>query len=337
MISITEMKSCVSRIFLAGAVGLTALASSCGSSEDKGGKSTSPSSGLAEIACDASFENIISQEIDVYEYIYPKANIMPYYVDENAAIDSLLNMSVKLACATRPLTEKEISYLKSQKKQVRQSQIAVDAIALIVNPANSMEIIDLADLRDMLTGKLKEWDKVVPGSDLGEISVVFDHQGSSTVSYMRDSLINGAELGPNCYAQKTPTAVFEAVEKNKNAIGIIGVSWINDDLQGREMSTEEKVKTIENNDTIDQKFKTNVKVLKVQSPNSLTAYKPYQFYIFNGEYPLFRKIYLISTGVNGSLAHGFYSFVTGFQGQKLIQMTGVLPKVVQSSTMVNIN
>ena len=120
-------------------------------------------------------------------------------------------------------------------------------------------------------------------------------------------------------------------------MGIIGVSWINDDLQGRRPSTEELAQAIERNDTIDQKFKPNVKVLKVQSPNSMTAYKPYQYYIFTGEYPLFRQIYLISTGVNGSLAHGFYSFVTGFQGQKLIQMSGVLPKVVQSSTMVNIN
>ncbi|MDE6488134.1 MAG: substrate-binding domain-containing protein [Paramuribaculum sp.] len=331
------MKRHFFRLVIAGTVASTVFASSCGNSENKGGQSTTISSGLTEIACDASFEDIISQEIDVYEYIYPKANIMPYYVDENAAIDSLMNFSVKLAVTTRPLTEKEVSYLKSHKKQVRQSQIAVDALALIVNPENSMEIMDLTDLRDILSGKITEWDKVVPGSKLGKISVVFDHQGSSTVKYMRDSLLNGGELGPNCYAQKTPPAVFEAVEKNKNAIGIIGVSWINDDLQGRHMSTEEITQAIERNDTVDQRFKTDVKVLKVQSPNSMTAYKPYQIYIFNGEYPLYRQIYLISTGVNGSLAHGFYSFVTGFQGQKLIQMTGVLPKVVHNTTMVNLN
>ena len=331
------MKKPISKLFLAAAVALTALASSCGNSEDKGGKSTTIASGITEIACDASFEDIISQEIDVYEYIYPNANIMPYYVDENAAIDSLLNFSAKLAVTTRKLTDEEVKYLKSHKKQVRQSQIAVDALALIVNPENSMEIMDLTDLRDILSGKLTEWDKVVPGSKLGQISVVFDHQGSSTVKYMRDSLLNGGELGPNCYAQKTPPAVFEAVEKNKNAIGIIGVSWINDDMEGRHLSAEELTKVIERNDTIDQKFKTNVKVLKVQSPHSMTAYKPYQIYIFNGDYPLFRQIYLISTGVNGSLAHGFYSFVTGFQGQKLIQVSGVLPKVVQSTTAVQLN
>lgn len=311
--------------------------SACSGNTDKGGKTTTPSSGLTEIACDASFEDIISQEISVYEYIYPKASIMPYYVDENSAIDSLLNFSVKLAVTTRPLTEKEVSFLKSHNKQVRQSQIAVDAIALIVNPANNMDIIDMADLKDIVSGKIKEWDKIVPGSKLGEISVVFDHQGSSTVKYMRDSLLNGAQLGPNCYAQKTPTAVFEAVEKNTNAIGVIGVSWINDDMQGRHASTAEVVQAIERNDPVDQKFKTSVKVLKVQSPNSLTAYKPYQAYILSGEYPLFRQIYLISSGAGGTLAHGFYSFVTGFQGQKIIQLSGVLPRVVQSSTAVQIN
>lgn len=319
------------------AVLLAFTVTACGDSKDKGGASTSPSSGLTEIACDASFEDIISQEIDVYEYIYPKANIMPYYVDENAAIDSLLNFSVKLAVTTRPLTDKEVEYLKSHKKQVRQSQIAVDALALIVNPENPCDVMDLKDLKGILSGKLTTWDQVVPGAKRDSIRVVFDHQGSSTVKYMRDSLLNGAPLGPNCRAQKTPPAVFEAVEKNKNAIGIIGVSWINDDMQGRNLSAEEMAKAIERNDSVDQKFKTNVKVLKVENPATATAYKPYQYYIFRGEYPLFRQIYIISTGVNGSLAHGFYSFVTGFQGQKLIQMTGVLPKVVQSSTMVQLN
>ena len=40
------------------------------------GKPTSTSSsGIATIACDASFENILSQEIDVFEYIYPTTKL----------------------------------------------------------------------------------------------------------------------------------------------------------------------------------------------------------------------------------------------------------------------
>lgn len=247
-------------------------------------------SGIATIACDASFENILSQEIDVFEYIYPEASIIPYYVDEHAAIDSLLNFSTKMAITTRPLTQKEVDYLKGQKKMVHQTQIAVDAIALIVNPDNPMEIIDKKEIAEILTGKLSKWDEVVPNKNLGDISVVFDHQGSSTVHYMRDSLLNGGEFGPNVYAQKKPTEVFDAVATNKNAIGVIGVSWITDDMKGREMNRQEMAEAVERNDTTELSFNSKIKVLKVRADGQVTAYKPYQYYIYTGEYPLYRQI-----------------------------------------------
>lgn len=314
-------------------VGLLAVAAtSCGKKVE-----STQTSGIATIACDATFENIMSQEIDVFEYIYPEASIMPYYVDEHAAIDSIINMSTKMAITTRPLNEKEIAYLKSKKKIVRQSQIAVDAVALIVNPENPMEIIDRKEIVDILTGKFTRWDELVPNKGkLGDISVVFDHQGSSTVHYMRDSLLAGAQLGPNVYARKTPAAVFDAVASNKNAIGVIGVSWITDDMQGRELNRQELAEAVERNDTTDLSFNSKIKVLKVRADGQVTAYKPYQYYIYTGEYPLYRQIYMISTGAPGSISHGFYSFVTGFKGQKIMQMTGILPKVVQPR-MVSVN
>lgn len=311
---------------------MASVAVSCGKKVE-----STQTSGIATIACDASFENILSQEIDVFEYIYPEASIMPYYVDEHAAIDSLLNFSTKMAITTRPLTQKEVDYLKGQKKMVHQTQIAVDAIALIVNPDNPMEIIDKKELVEILTGKLTKWDEVVPNKNgLGDISVVFDHQGSSTVHYMRDSLLNGGEFGQNVYAQKSPSDVFDAVADNKNAIGVIGVSWITDDMKGREMNRQEMAEAVERNDSTELTFNSKIKVLKVRADNQVTAYKPYQYYIYTGEYPLYRQIYMISTGVNGSISHGFYSFVTGFKGQKIMQMTGILPRVIHPR-MVNVN
>ncbi len=37
---------------------------------------------------------------------------------------------------------------------------------------------------------------------------------------------------------------------------------------------------------------------------------------------------MICASAGGTISHGFYSFVTGFQGQKLIQSTGVLPNLI---------
>ncbi len=96
------------------------------------------------------------------------------------------------------------------------------------------------------------------------------------------------------------------------------------------------MKSVQNNDSTEISFSNDVKVLKVRGNDQVTAYLPYQYYIFNGEYPLYRQVYMISTGAGGSLSHGFYSFVTGFHGQKIMLNTGILPKVVQP-TMVNIN
>lgn len=287
----------------------------------------SATNGMAVVACDQSFENILSQEIDVYEYVYPDANIMAYYVDENAAFDSLFNLSARMVIASRTLSDKEISYLKSQRRVVRQHRIAVDAIALIVNPANNVEQLSISELADILSGKETDWNDVWP-NNLGKIEVVFDHQGSSTVKYMRDSILHGGRLGENVFAQQSSQDVFKAVAANKNAIGILGVSWISADMNTKALTSEEKYAALEGTDTIAPDFATEVKVLKISRDDQVEGYAPYQYYIYSGDYPLTRSVYAISTASGGTLTHGFYSFLTGFQGQKLIQMTGVLPDIM---------
>lgn len=284
---------------------------------------------IAKIACDASFENILEQEIDVYEYIYPKEDVIAYYVDENSAVDSLMAMSgIRTAVITRMLTDQEVNYLKSHRNSVYQKKIAVDAIAIIVNPENPVEILSLEELTEILSGKYTSWDKIEP-TKLGDINVIFDHQGSSVVNYMRDSVMHGQPFGPNVYAQKSNEDVFKVVASNKNAIGIIGVSWITSDMSSRNASVEELAAASQASDTTRVDFNSDVKVLKIRGKGEVTAYRPYQAYIFDGSYPLHRSVYMITTGTGATTSHRFFSFVTGFQGQKIIQMTGILPATVR--------
>ncbi len=305
-------------------IALLAALSGCG----KKSQSMQPAT-MAKVVCDESFENIMEQEINVYEYIYPKEDVLAYYLPENACIDSIMAMgSVKTAVVSRPLTESEISYLRSHKKLVHQQKIAIDALAIIVNPQNPVEILSRKDIAEILSGDVSRWDQVEP-CKLGEIDVIFDHQGSSTVKYMRDSILNGRQFGPNVSAVKTNPEVFKAVAENKNAMGVIGVSWVSSDMRGREQSVDELAKAIEKSDTTQLDFNSDVKVLKIRGNDVVAAYKPYQAYIFDGSYPLYRSVYMINTSPGGTVSHRFYSFVTGFQGQKLIQMTGILPATVR--------
>lgn len=316
---------------------LTAVAMLVLPSCSKSGKpSTTHTSGTITLWCDNTFENIMSQEVDVFEYQYPDAHILIQYVPQGEALDSLMSGATKSIVISRDLTDKERERLKGQKRQFRSSKIAVDAVALIVNQENPIEKLTTAEIADILSGTSSQWNDLWP-TDLGEISVVFDHQSSSLVAYMRDSLLDGRELAKNVYAQGSVQEVFKAVKENKNAIGVLGVSWITTDMQGAVLSQEELAAIVNDNSPVEGAGLSNeVKVLAIYREEEARAYKPYQQNIFDGTYPLFRQIYMITTGVPGSLDVGFYSFVTGVIGQKIILKTGILPARVNRVQVVEL-
>ena len=125
--------------------------SSCQNEEKKGQKvKETITSGVIDISCDESFEPIMEQEIMVFEAAYPKASIIPYYVSESEALNMLLQDSVRLAIATRPLSPKEEDSFKSRRLKVRTVQIALDGIAFIVNKSNKNDVISVDDLRKIV-------------------------------------------------------------------------------------------------------------------------------------------------------------------------------------------
>lgn len=329
--------------FLLAAVAFLPLVS-CGKYSDKDKGTT----GTTVIACDETFRNIIEDEISVYELRYPKANVLAEYLNENACVDSLMQLKAKTIVISRELTENETKVLVSKKKKPLTSKIAVDAIAIIVNHDNPVNTLSVEDVKKILTGEYTNWNDWQP-STLGEIKVIFDHQGSSTVNYMRKNVMDGQSFGPNTFAQGSCPDVIEAVSKMPNAIGIIGVSWLSSDLAGDQAGTRHKEagdsdtqaanglkETVDGNNTnVDfelysrpDQYNTNVKVLAIRDNNKLQAYKPFQIDIYNGDYPFYRSIYMITTSQGGMPSHAFYSFVTSIEGQKIMLTTGILPAIV---------
>lgn len=322
-------------LFLLGALAL----SGCGKKSSDG--KAEPKVSKMQLVCDASFENIVDQEIDIFEYTYatPKrqAYVIPYYLPQQQCFDSLLNPdnNIRTIIAARRLTKDEKIRLQNHKRKPREQCIAVDAVALIINNDNPQSVISMQELRDILSGKVTSWQDMWP-TKLDSIRVVFDQNGSSLYQFMRDSINGGEPLAAKIYAENSSREVFEAVSQRPNALGVIGVSWITTDMNGSVISREEMRERSTANDTTSLSFSNRIKVLAVSGDDSVEAYKPYQAYIFDGRYPLFRSIYMITTSVGGTLDNAFYAFVTGMQGQKIIQMTGVLPATVQPR-MVNVS
>ncbi|MBQ9556768.1 MAG: substrate-binding domain-containing protein [Muribaculaceae bacterium] len=304
---------------------LTALLtlSSCG---DQRPKSTS-TRGLARIMCDESFQSVLEQEIAVFEYQYPEASIMPDYINEHDALDSLFKNKVDLIIISHDLTKEQKESLKKLGRGYRSRMIAVDAIAIIVNKANDVEELTMEDLSDIFNGKVKRWGEVSPTKLKNDtIKVMFDGSGTGVVRYMKEKFLNGGKFGPNVYARSSSQDVFDAVEQYKNVIGFIGVSWITSDLKSLEKPIAEKYEDLKTKNEVSIiDFTDRIKVMPVREDDKLQAYKPYQAYISSGEYPLVRTIWAIDASYNGTLDHGFYAFLTGVIGQKIILQTGILP------------
>lgn len=291
--------------------------------------------GTATIFCDDGFKNILQEEIEVFEFSYPESSIIPFYVSEQEAIDTLMADATQAIIVTQELTQDQKDYLKKKfKRVVRSHCIAVDAVALITNKENDVKNLSMKEIGEILNGQITKWTQVA-GNDTTSIKLVFDNAGGSTVSYLKEKFLDKERKisdNPNAFAQKNNSEVFDIVKKDKNALGIISVSWLGADLSAaKNVPVDKRVEDYSNeNDTIVPTLTTEVNIVKVSNPTEsndydMTAYEPYQVYINSGEYPLFRKVYMISTASNSTVLHSFYTFVTGFAGQKIIMKTGILP------------
>ena len=300
--------------------------------------STTSTSGTMTMVCDESFQNVLEQEIDVYEYVYPESHILCRYLPQSEALDSLLQFKTSTAVISRQLTDAEMKHLKKEKPAARQMQIAVDAVALIVNRQNPINLLTTNEVASVLSGRDSLWNDLWPADGLGKINVYFDHGGSSTVQFMQDKVLNGEKFGARVYAQGSVPEVFKAVENDKNAIGIVGVSWLTTDMakadlpdSDRKAMTAELAQQAKSDEQIEAPtFTGAVKVLNIRRDDEMEAYKPYQQYIYDGRYPFTRQIYMCTTAVGGSLGGGFYSYVTGWDGQKIISLTGIMPARVKA-------
>ena len=258
-------------------------------------------------AADESFQPILSELAELYSLRKPEATMMPVYCSEDSALRLLLNDSVRMAIATQPFNDKQKEYVAAHHLAVTQSKIAYDAFALIVNKANTDTVINLEELRAIVQGRITDWKQLEVTHRSGELSLVFDASGSSTVRYMKDSLNGGKELKGNIFAQGSNLKVIEAVKENPNVIGVVSTDWLR----------QQKGDT-----TAIQSFQgldVNVMLVGKIGKKAGDWQRPYQYYIATGEYPLVRSVWAISTDPRTrSALKSFYFFLKDNVGQRVI-------------------
>ena len=261
-----------------------------------------PNDGEITIAADESLKPIIDAQVMAYNAHYPKAVLHVRYLPEQKAMSLMLSDSVDIAVTTREATPNEQSFFASKKIAYLPARMALDGVALIVNPENPMEHISLKELKDMFDGKTHT-----------DYKLVFDNSSSSNLNYMMQKLqikdINKA----NIFAANGNKDVIEYIKKNPKAIGVIGGNWISD-----------------LDDQNSRVFISSIKVLGVsasENPGESDYYKPTTESLRARKYPLERRIYLHTMDHFG-LTKAFTRFSCAQIGQLVVEKSGLIPYYV---------
>ena len=281
-----------------------------------------PTSGNIRIGVDETLAPIIRSEIEVFESIYYSSKIEDIPCPEVELFNLLLKDSVRMIIATRTLNIEETEYFKSVKIYPKEVKIAVDGIALIVHRENRDTMLTTSVIRDILIGKIKNWNQINPESKLDSIKVIFDNPKSSTAEYAVKSICNNQPLSSGLSALNNNRDVIDFVAKTPNSLGIIGVNWISNQRDTTCMGFLDKVKVIA--------------VSKEVTATGANSFQPYQAYLANGQYAFTRNVYAILADPRIGLTSGFTSFITSDRGQRIILKSGILP-VTQPVRIIQVN
>ena len=139
-----------------------------------------------------------------------------------AGIEAASNGSADIGLSSRALKDEETS------AGLVGTTVALDGIAVIVNPANGVENLTVEQIAQIFTGEITDWSEL--GGEAGTISCIGREAGSGT----RDGFesITGTKDACNMDQELTSTgAVIEAVAGNPNAIGYASLSALKDSVK----------------------------------------------------------------------------------------------------------
>ncbi|MBW1690266.1 MAG: phosphate ABC transporter substrate-binding protein [Deltaproteobacteria bacterium] len=233
----------------------------------------------------------IAQKVaEVYMRANPDARISISGGGSGNGIKALIDGSTDIADASRFIKDKEIALAVEKGRYPVPFAIAYDSIIPVVHPSNSMTNLTLDQLKAIYKGEIKNW-KDVGGPDR-KIVVVSRDTSSGTYEVWEKKVMKKERVYPGALLQASNGAVVQAVSKNKNAIGYIGLGYLD----------------------------ASVKALSV---NGITGSVETTL---NGTYPISRPLYMFTNGWPKGDTAAFINFVLHPQkGQKYVSAAGYVP------------
>ena len=231
-----------------------------------------------------SMADVMAVLKETFKEVQPGVNVNYTGSGSGSGITNVLNGSVDIGLSSRALKDEE------KAGGLTETILALDGIAIIVNPANTLQDLTLEQIASIYTGEVTNWSEL-GGAD-GEIVVIGREAGSGT----RDGFESITGTADACVYRQELTStgdVITTVASNPNAIGYASLASVKD----------------------------TVKALSVGGvvPSNET--------VLDGSYKVQRPFVLVTkTGeALSQAAQAFFDYVTSADANEIITMAGAVP------------
>jgi len=214
---------------------------------------------------------------------------------------SLISGTCDIAMASRNIKDKEIALAKQKGIDPNEIRVAMDGLAVVVNPANPVGRLTLDQLAQIFTGRITNWKEV--GGENKKIVVLSREVNSGTHVYFKEHVLRKGD--PNSKEEFTPgalllsssQAIADEVAGNPSAIGYYGMGYISPKqkpvMVAKDAASEYEAPTIEN--------------------------------VVNGKYPISRPLFLYTNGQPQGLVKKFVDACLSKEGQEIVLQTDFVP------------
>lgn len=191
--------------------------------------------GSVTMAGSTSMEKLANALAESFMNANPGVTVTAEFTGSSAGVESVTAGSVDIGNSSRALKDSE------KEAGVVENIVAIDGIAVVVDPANTVSGLTKQQLIDIYTGAVKNWSEV--GGEDGVIIVVGREAGSGTRGAFEEIL----DVEDACtYANELDStgAVMAKVASTPGAIGYVSLDVIDDTVKA--VALDEVEPTVEN-------------------------------------------------------------------------------------------
>jgi phosphate transport system substrate-binding protein len=253
--------------------------------------------------------NLTLRWVEVFLKNHPDVNIQVSGGGSGTGIAALLNSTADIANISRELKDRELERANELNIKPVKVKVALDGIAVIVHKDNPLDTLTINQLRDIFSGKIKNW------SDLGwkeQPIILYGRENSSgTYELFKENVLGRNKMNrlidfsPSTQVLQGTAALAEAVAQDVKSIGYGGVGYFAN--------------------------RSDLKILYLKSDESSIAVSPifnnevnYDV-IWSGEYALSRYLYCYTNGEPEGVVKEFIEFITSDQGQRIVSKMEYIP------------